>query len=157
VVNLDALGDVGAQVKVELISLSRRKPGRFVLCALRGSDNAMREPAGCATISGGQRSGFCARAGRRRSTSSWRATYTRHRGRFTFGSARPRRKKDVLKKLLGRSPDHGDASTLVCWDNAAAARWAAKHEEERPGRPHQEPAAYGLDPYAGLDAWQRGG
>jgi hypothetical protein len=66
-------------------------------------------------------------------------------------------KKDVLKKLLGRSPDHGDAFTLVCWDNAAAARWAAKDEEERPGRPYQKPAAYGLDPYAGLDAWQRGG
>jgi len=70
-------------------------------------------------------------------------------------------KKDVLRKLLGRSPDHGDALTLACWDNTKmakwAATWAATTTTAEPKKVDRlaEPAAMGIDPYAGADAWGR--
>lgn len=60
--------------------------------------------------------------------------------------------KDDLRKILGRSPDRADAVALACWEQVT---WSARHQaraETTTPAPH-EPAAVGLDPYAGLSAW----
>ena len=64
--------------------------------------------------------------------------------------------KDVLKKLIGRSPDRYDALALTCWeplslradvDDSTRARVA-----ESGGEPYERPV---VDPYAGVEVWGR--
>jgi hypothetical protein len=69
--------------------------------------------------------------------------------------------KRELRKVLGRSPDSGDALTLCCWEPVALR--APGTESAEASATDVEPSAearlpaHGMNPYAGRDAWQRGG
>lgn len=158
VVNVDALGDVGAKVKVELTIYWRAHESEMVLCAIRGSDNAVRNPEGYirvrdelwGSVHEWLRDGGAipenAKLERDLHAPSWVPGDLKQRKQAT--------KKDVIKKLIGRSPDHGDGLCLACWDNTRAAKWAATTVEEKPKGRMDEPAAQGMDPYAGADVWR---
>lgn len=160
VVVLDALGDVGAKVKVAFLAYQQSHPGTFVLVALRGSDNAQRDPAGFVRVrdelwgcvdqwlKDGGAIPEDARLERDLHAPSWLTHDLKQRKIAT--------KKDELRRILGRSPDRGDALTLACWDSTKAAKWAETSAQEDTRRPQrmQEPAAMGIDPYAGQDTWR---
>jgi hypothetical protein len=77
-------------------------------------------------------------------------------GDRTDGKLRVRR-KDVAKKELGGSPDRADAVALACWTPVAMRPGGDGAEANPEGRDYLERSSEGaLDPYAALDAWQRG-
>lgn len=60
--------------------------------------------------------------------------------------------KKELKKVLGRSPDRGDAVQLSAWESTVTE--GDDEAETAPKREQDESPI--LDPYAGVDLWQRG-
>lgn len=73
--------------------------------------------------------------------------------------------KKALRKILGRSPDRGDAANLAVWGWRSAATGAEVAQAEAQAAHLAAPAARdeddeddrggGMDPYAGLDPWGR--
>lgn len=164
VVNLDSLGDVGEKVKNALAGWLQRNPGSklFILCCIRASDNALREPVGywhvydelwgvvAEWIHDGGAIPDDPKLERDLHAPAWK--YDKHQRKLAT-------RKDELQRALGRSPDRGNALCLSCWENTRLVVQA--HEEEtrrRQGARRQalldEPATNGLDPFAAMDQWQ---
>lgn len=157
VVNLDALGDVGAKVKVAMTIYWRAHENAMVLVSLRGSDNALRDPAGYIRV----------RDELWGNVAEWlrdgaipehvKLERDLHAPSWIPGDLKQRKqaqKKDQLRRMLGRSPDYGDALALAVWDGArAVAAWTATVAAPPRGGPSREPAASGIDPYASEAAW----
>jgi len=65
--------------------------------------------------------------------------------------------KDVLKKLIGRSPDRYDGLALACWEplslRAEVDAGTAARVADTGGDAYERST---LDPYAGLEVWGRG-
>jgi phage terminase large subunit len=59
--------------------------------------------------------------------------------------------KDVLRKLLGRSPDRYDALALACWSPASLNEPPPPPPAPVASERYEAPL---IDPYAGSDAWQ---
>lgn len=160
VVNLDALGAVGAKVMYALRDWAGRNPGVFVLCCIRGSDNAVRKPESFLRVRDELWGSFAqwlreggaipedVKLARDLHAPSW--TYDLKQRAIAT-------KKDELKKKLGRSPDRGDACCLAAWENSAAVEReiAAAKPVQAPRNVIDEPRAQGLDPYAGMDQWRQ--
>lgn len=160
ILNLDSLGDVGEKVKQAFIGWQLRNPAtkRFILCCVRASDNAIREPAGYWHVYD-ELWGVCAswlheggaipddpKLERDLHSPAW--SYDKHQRMMAT-------RKDDLRKKLGRSPDRGNALCLACWENSRLV--AEEHEKTREERRQailDEPAAHGMDPYAGMAQWQ---
>jgi phage terminase large subunit len=148
VVNVDTLGDVGSKVKVELTIFWRAHESEMVLVCHRGSDAPLRDPNGYVrhrdelwgSATEWLRDGGAipenAKLERDLHTPLWVPGDLRQRKQAT--------KKDVMKKVLGRSPDYGDALCLACWDGTRTARWAATLPAVSDDRSNA------LDPYAGF-------
>lgn len=153
---LDALGDVGAKVKTAFSVYQAEHAKDMILVALRGSDNAIRKPDGYVRVRDELwgcveewlRDGGAipedARLEKDLHSPSW-LTYDLKQRKIAT-------KKDDLRKILGRSPDRGDALALACWESGNAVKWAL--EEVAPQKPAWEPAAMGLDPYQGAETWK---
>lgn len=159
VVNLDALGDVGTRVMYVLRNYAEQHPGVFVLCAIRGSDNAVRDPAAYLRVRDELWGSFAMwlreggaipedpKLARDLHAPSWT---------FDLKQRKIATDKKTLRKALGRSPDRGDAACLSCWENtrAAEAHQEAKAAPSQRQSNLDEPAAQGMDPYAGMAQWQ---
>lgn len=64
--------------------------------------------------------------------------------------------KDILKKVLGRSPDRYDALCLATWEPLSLQDdlpSSVQQQQSRTGG-HEEFAAASLDPYSGANAWR---
>lgn len=165
VVNVDALGDVGSKVYYCLRNYAEQHPGVFIVCGVRGSDNAVRQAeayvrvrdelwaVGALWIREGGTLPEDPRTAKDLHAPSW------------FYDLKKRAiatKKDDLRKILGRSPDRGDGVCLACWDNsglvAQEQEQSRARQEATTTRPTllDEPATNGMDPFAALDQWGRG-
>lgn len=65
-------------------------------------------------------------------------------------------RKEDLRKFLGRSPDRADALCLAVWEASDSERGDGVFRTEQRDR-FAEPAAQGIDPYAGESAWRSHG
>lgn len=160
IVNVDALGEVGDRVKNVLRAYAEAHPDAFILCPIRASDNAVRDEAGFVRVRDelwGSLEAWLRAGGA--ILEDARMAKDLHAPSWTF-DVRNRKiatPKKELRKILGRSPDRGDALCLAVWDNT---RWAAARKAEQTPRQESrqsvldEPASVGLDPYAGLDQWR---
>ena len=158
IVNLDALGDVGAKVKVELTIYWRQHENEMILCCLRGSDIAQRNPTGyvrCRDELWGSLEEWIRDGGaipehvklaRDLHSVSWESGDLKQRKQAT--------KKDAIKRLIGRSPDYGDALCLAVWDNTKAAEWAKSSAQPQQTQKQGAWEPSQLDPYAGADYWK---
>lgn len=162
VVNLDSLGDVGAKVQFCLRNYVEKNPGKFIVCSVRASDNAVREPAAYwhvydelwGVMADWLRAGGAIpehpRLAKDLHAPSWK--FDKHERKLAT-------RKDDLRKILGRSPDWGNALCLTCWENSrivveAYEEEAKKRQATRRAAILDEPATQGMDPYAALDQWQ---
>ncbi len=168
VVVLDALGDVGAKVALAFHAYQQEHPAEMVLICVRGSDNALRDPAGFVRVrdelwgcvekwlrrveDGGEGGAIPedARLERDLHAPSWLTHDLKQRKVAT--------KKDDLRRALKRSPDRGDALCLACWDSSkqAAIALADAREPEKPrAKPGMGFAEEVVDPYAANDYWMK--
>lgn len=160
VVVLDAEGPVGSKVFAAMYAFVTENPRAFELVRVRVSDRAKREPR----IYDRERDELYANArawgragGAVPEHSKLQADL--HAPEF-FSAVNGRIKvtpKRDLRKTLGRSPDVGDAFTLCCWEPLRLRMAEAPAPEQVVSAPrvYDEPADHGLDPYDGLNAWQR--
>jgi hypothetical protein len=163
VINLDSLGDVGERVKNAFLGHQQRNPALklFVLCCIRASDNALREPVGyyhvydelwaiaAEWIHGGGAIPEDPKLERDLHAPAWK--FDKHQRAMAT-------RKDDLRRILNRSPDRGNALCLACWENTRLVQQAQEQDQQQRHAPKQsaidEPRAAGMDPYAGMDAWR---
>lgn len=154
VVVVDVTGPIGHKVYGHLAAHLIRHPRDYELVRVNSSDRAVREPH----IYDRQRDELHAnfrnwlREGGAIPTDTklekdlhapeWRSD---HRGRIKATD------KTELRKILGRSPDSGDAVMLSTWEPLSL-----RMQEEEPPEPHEEKALErgALDAYGGLDCWR---
>lgn len=155
VVVIDREGSIGAELYGLMRNFTEGNPAAFEFVAVRASDRAMRQPAIydrlrdelAANLEAWFRDGGAILEDAKLSAElhclEWKQAVN---GRLKLTP------KDLLRKLLGRSPDRYDALALAAWEPLslrelapAAAELAAESAGTRPA----------LDPYAGARAWKR--
>jgi phage terminase large subunit len=160
VVVLDREGSVGAKLYGLLRNYAEANPAAFELVAVRSSERAVRQAQVydrirdelVANLEAWIRDGGAivedTKLEKELHAFEWR---TDLRGRV---KATP---KDVLKKLLGRSPDRFDGLALSVWEPLSLQRDSLS-ESTKVAASREDPgmhAAATLDPYGGSDAWER--
>jgi Terminase-like family. len=156
VVVMDREGSIGSRLYTLLCNYAEANPQAFEVVGVRASDKAVRQPeiydrmrdALAANLEQWFRDGGAiledVKLERELHAFEWKQAAN---GRFKVTP------KDIVRKLIGRSPDRYDALALSCWeplslrDNipAGGQQFVAAQESRVPV----------LDPYAGLDAWRR--
>lgn len=65
--------------------------------------------------------------------------------------------KDILRKLLGRSPDRYDALSLACWEPLSLREGfgSTTVAQQQSGESDDRQAAHVMDPYSAGDVWRR--
>jgi hypothetical protein len=163
VVVIDREGSVGAELYGLLRDYVERNPESFELVAVRASDGAVRQPQIydrmrdelAANLEGWLRDGGAVptdiKLEKELHALQWQQRARDGKLKVTA--------KDVIRKLLGRSPDRYDALALACWEPLYL-----REEEDNPAtRAAANRAALddgdldfeaGLDPYAAADFWR---
>lgn len=155
VVVLDREGSVGSKVYIALRNYAEANPQAFELVAVRASDKALRmadtydrmRDALAANLEQWFRDGGAiledSKLEKELHVFEWKQAIN---GRFKVTP------KDVVKKLIGRSPDRYDALALSCWEPLSL-----RDDIPAGGQQHvaaQESGVPVLDPYAGANAWR---
>jgi phage terminase large subunit len=155
VVVIDREGPVGARVYGLFRSHADLHPEAFAVVGVRSSERARREPQiydyvrdelyanFAAWVRDGGAIPEDARLEKDLHAPEWDSNI---KGRLKATD------KKELKKILGRSPDRGDAAQLSAWESATTE--GDDEAETAPKREQDESPI--LDPYAGVDIWQRG-
>jgi hypothetical protein len=155
VVVLDCEGSIGSKLHVVLRNYADGNPQAFELVGVRASNKAVRMPAIydrmrdelAANLEQWFRDGGAiledTKLERELHAFEWKQFAN---GRFKITP------KDIVRKLIGRSPDRYDALALSCWEPLSL-------RDNIPAGPQQqlvaqESGAPTLDPYAGADAWR---
>lgn len=162
IVNVESEGEDGYRVYVALREHAERT-GRFIVNRMRTSSAAMRDPL----IYDRVRDEMWANA---RQWARAGGAVPEH-SKLDKDLHAPEYRSDIrgrlkltpkreLRKLLGRSPDIGDAFVLSCWEplSARAEESAALAASRRAAQLDvtDELRIGGLDPYASLDPWRSG-
>lgn len=155
VVVMDREGSIGSKLYTLLRNYAEANPQAFELVGVRASDRAVRMPdiydrmrdALAANLEQWFRDGGAiledAKLERELHSLEWKQ-YANGRLKVT--------PKDIIRKVIGRSPDRYDALALSCWEPLSL-------RENIPAGPQQQIAALEsgvprLDPYAAADAWR---
>jgi hypothetical protein len=158
VVVLDREGSVGAGLFGVLRNYSELHKGSFEFVGLRSSDKAHRQPQVydrirdelAANLEMWMREGGAIPEDSKLAAElhfwEWKQQTS---GRLKISP------KDEARKYLGRSPDRYDALALSVWEPLSLRDDAPIVDNTRPSKAHDvfEPDA-GLDPYAGMSAWE---
>lgn len=160
VVVVDVEGEIGSKVYIAFARYLEDHPGAYELVRVRASDKSLRQPevydrmrdALAASLAAWFQAGGAipedAKLARELHTMEWRQ---RADGKLKLAPD-----KEIVRKLLGRSPDRFDALALCVWEPLALREQA--DAPSPPSKPTQDsfyanrPA---LDPYAGSSAWGR--
>ena len=155
VVVVDREGSIGSKLNILLRNYADANPQAFELVGVRASDKAVRMPSIydrmrdelAANLEQWFRDGGAiledTKLERELHAFEWRQFAN---GRFKITP------KDVIRKLIGRSPDRYDALALSCWEPLSL-----RDDIPAGGQQHvaaQESSAPTLDPYAAADAWR---
>jgi hypothetical protein len=164
VVCIDRDGAIGARILGHLQSMTNKEPPPFEVVAVRASDRAVRQPQYydrirdelVANLRAWFRDGGAiledAKLARELHAPEWRNDI-RGRAKTT--------PKDVLRRMLGRSPDRFDALALSVWEPLslqAVTDDERAAERQRSAVTEQAPFAVAeatIDPYAAGDQWNR--
>lgn len=162
VVVLDAEGDVGNAVNGELRRYSEEHPGEFELVSLKVSQKAVKMPLVYDTIRDDSWANF--------------VRWIRKGGSFPDNDKLRREvqcpawvqapnsskmklePKPILRKRLGRSPDHAEAAMLSTWEPGGLESSESRKAEQAP---QQKPTVHdeydttvqAMNPYDGVDPW----
>jgi phage terminase large subunit len=157
VVVLDRDGSIGASLFGSLRNYTQDHPHVFELVAVRSSDRAIRRPQLydrvrdelAANLEGWLREGGAilenAKLSGELHALEWKQMVT---GRLKVTP------KDVLRKLLGRSPDRYDATALSVWEPLSLMDHVATTPAQASAA-HTSYAENTFDPYHALDPWRR--
>lgn len=166
VVVIDREGSVGAELFGLLRDYVERNPEAFELVAVRASDGAVRQPMIydrmrdelAANLEGWLRDGGAVltdiKLEKELHTLQWQQRARDGKLKVTA--------KDVIRKLLGRSPDRYDALALACWEPLYLRE---SEEDANPAARANTMAradlddgdldfGAGMDPYAAADFWR---
>lgn len=161
VVVLDAEGDVGNGVNGALRRYSEEHPGEFELVSLKVSQKAVKLPLVYDTIRDDSwanmvrwiRAGGCFpdndKLRKELQCPSWIQAPNSSKMKLE--------PKPALKKRLGRSPDHAEATMLSVWEPGGLESGDPKKPEPEQRKPtvHDEydETVQAMDPYKGVDPW----
>lgn len=159
IVNVDSDGGIGAGLVGRLRQYEATNPGVLKVYAIRGSSNALRQPRIYDRLRDEVGANF--------------AFWIRHGGAIphdpklekelhvlelkvkllpTKGERTKLIAKDILKKLLGRSPDRFDACALAAWDQELGSDDVGEGAPEEEAADMREEGGQ-LDAFAGRDAF----
>lgn len=158
VVVIDREGSIGSKVYLALRNYADEHPGSFEVVGVRASDRALRQPelydrmrdALTASLAAWFEEGGAipedTKLEKELHTVEWRQ---RADGRLKVTD------KDVMRKILGRSPDRYDALALACWEPLSLRDDRNAPPRDRDVDPLDSYNAQTLDPYAGARMWER--
>lgn len=158
VVVVDSEGSVGAKVWTAIRSYAEANPGVYECVRVRASDKSLRQPdvydrmrdaltaSLAAWIEAGGAIPSDTKLAKELHTMEWKQ---RADGRQKVTD------KLTVKKLIGRSPDRYDALCLCVWEPLSLREHAADNDNATAAASEYAQRGGGLDPYAGMLAWER--
>lgn len=157
VVVIDREGSIGAALAGLLRNYTELHPQAFELVTVRASDRAARQPAIydrmrdelVANVEAWFRDGGAilenAKLEKQLHAFEWKQALN---GRLKVTP------KDVLRKILGGSPDEFDALALACWEPLSLRDELPASAQQIAGRDDNDSGVPALDPYAAADLWR---
>lgn len=157
IVAIDREGETGAKVWGVFVAYVQAHEGAFVLRGVRSSERARRRPEIydrvrdelAANLADWLRDGGALVPDVKLAKDLSAFRWVEHiSGRSKILA------KDEMRKVLGRSPDRGDAVALAVWGSSTAGATAVVVEQVRRVDAYEAPPDVTFDPYAGMNPWR---